>query len=55
MPEKPLLTIAVPTFNGSRTIRNMLDILLPQVDSRVELIVIDNCSTDDTPQIIRNY
>lgn len=53
--EKPLLTIAVPTYNGSRTIRNMLDILLPQVDSRVEVIVIDNCSTDDTPQIIQNY
>ena len=52
---KPLLTIAIPTYNGSRTIRNMLDILLPQIDERVELLVLDNCSTDDTPKIIKSY
>lgn len=50
-----LLTIAVPTYNGARTIKNMLDILLPQVDDRVEVLVSDNCSTDETPQIIAAY
>lgn len=52
---QPLLTVAVPTYNGSKTIRNMLDILLPQVDERVEVLVSDNCSTDETPQIIAEY
>ena len=33
----------------------MLDILLPQCDSRVEVFVSDNCSTDSTPEIIRQY
>lgn len=52
---QPLLTVAVPTYNGAKTIRNMLDILLPQVDERVEVLVSDNCSTDETPQIIAEY
>ena len=52
---QPLLTVAVPTYNGARTIRNMLDILLPQVDERVEVLISDNCSTDEAPQIIAEY
>lgn len=51
----PLLTIAVPTYNGSRTIGNMLDILLPQVTEEVEVIISDNCSTDNTKSIIEAY
>lgn len=51
----PLLTIAVPTYNGSKTIRYMLDILLPQVTPEVEVLISDNCSTDDTFQIIKEY
>ena len=52
---RPVLTIAVPTYNGSRTIRSMLDIMLPQVDQRIEVLFCDNCSTDETPQIIEDY
>lgn len=53
--DTPLLTIAVPTYNGSRTIRNMLDVLLPQVTPEVEVLISDNCSTDETPKIIEEY
>ena len=53
--ETPLLTIAVPTYNGSGTIRAMMDLLLPQVTDRVELIVVDNCSTDETQGILKEY
>jgi len=53
---RPLLTIAVPTYNGAGTIRCMMDILLPQVDfGCMEVIVSDNGSTDDTPGIIEEY
>ena len=55
MPLEPLLTIAIPTYNGSRTIRNMLDLLLPQCNAQVELLISDNCSTDNTEQIINEY
>ena len=50
-----LLTVAIPTYNGSRTIGAMLDILLPQVTKEVEVIISDNCSTDNTPDIIKKY
>lgn len=51
----PLLTIAIPTYNGANTICNMLDLLLPQIDDRVELIISDNCSTDNTSDILDSY
>lgn len=50
-----VLTISVPTYNGAKTIRNMLDVLLPQVHETVEILVSDNCSTDETQQIIEDY
>ena len=52
---QPLLTIAIPTFNGARTIRQMLNILLPQVDERVEVVAVDNGSTDAAPDILLEY
>lgn len=56
MNQKPLLTIAIPTYNGGKTIRNMLDLLLPQCnDCRVEILISDNCSTDNTESIIASY
>lgn len=53
--KQPLLTIAVPTYNGEKTIRNMLNLLLPQYDSRIEILISDNCSTDGTPETINEY
>lgn len=55
MTNRPILTIAVPTYNGSKTIGNLLDILVPQLDNRTELIISDNCSTDETPYIVKEY
>ena len=51
----PLLTIAVPTYNGAKTIRCMLDLLLPQCNEQVEVLVSDNCSNDATQEIITGY
>lgn len=53
--EQPILTIAIPTYNGAKTIRDMMDRLLEQYDPRVEILVSDNHSTDDTPAIIQHY
>ena len=50
-----LLTIAVPTYNGSNTIARMLDLLLPQIDNRVQVLISDNASTDHTQDIIKSY
>ena len=47
-----LLTIAIPTYNGAKTINRMLSLLLPQCDDRVEILVVDNASTDNTSEIV---
>lgn len=53
--DKPILTIAIPTYNGKETISQMLDVLLPQVDSRVEVLISDNCSDQESSDIIKQY
>ena len=55
MDNEKLLTIAIPTYNGAKTIANMLEILLPQCDERVEVLISDNASTDNTKLIIDKY
>ncbi len=50
-----LLTIAIPTYNGAKTINNMLELLLPQCNERIQIIISDNASTDNTPEIIKHY
>ena len=52
---KPLVSIGIPVYNGERYIRRSLDSLLAQDYANVELIVSDNASTDDTPNICRGY
>lgn len=53
--QEKLLTIAIPTYNGAKTIASMLNILLPQVDERVEVLISDNCSTDNTLEIVNRF
>ena len=44
----PVLTVAVPTYNRLEYLRQTLGLLLPQQASGVEVIVLDNHSTDGT-------
>lgn len=46
--KKPLLTVAVPTFNRLPYLKQTLELLLQQKTEDVEIIVCDNCSTDET-------
>jgi abequosyltransferase len=54
---KPLLTIAIPTFNRASCLRQLLAMLADQVQAepRVELIVSDNASPDDTPAVVQDF
>lgn len=54
-PRAPLVSIGMPVYNGSRHIRRALDSVLAQTFTDFELIISDNASTDDTPQIIAEY
>ncbi len=49
------VSIVLPTYNGSKLIRGSIDSCLGQTHKNLELIVVDDCSTDDTPEIIKSY
>lgn len=51
----PKVTICVPVRNGVLTIGRTLDSILAQDYSNFEIIVSDNCSTDETAKIIQGY
>ncbi len=48
------LSIIVPVYNGEKYIEEALDSYFQQFNSEVEIIVIDDGSTDDTYDIILN-
>ena len=45
----------IPVFNGSATLRQAIDSVLDQSSCGLELIVVDDGSTDSTPAIIESY
>lgn len=49
---KPLITVVMPVYNGSKSVERALDSLLKQGHTNYELLVIDDGSTDDTVDII---
>jgi glycosyltransferase involved in cell wall biosynthesis len=51
----PRVSIGVPVFNGANFIREALDSLLDQSFRDFEIIISDNDSVDDTPEICAVY
>lgn len=50
------MTIIVPSYNNGQYIRQALDsILMQEVDFNYQIIITDDCSQDDSPEIIREY
>jgi glycosyltransferase involved in cell wall biosynthesis len=50
-----LVSIVLPTYNGSKFIKQTIDSCLCQTYSNFELIIINDCSTDHTEDLIREY
>src|SRR5690349_11899702 len=49
----PCLSVVMPVFNEAQTIRKVLDIVLAQRPVQ-ELIVVDDCSTDGSWDVLRD-
>ena len=51
----PEVSIVLPTYNGERFIRDSIESVLAQTFTDWELIIVNDCSTDHTPEIVREY
>ncbi len=52
MPAAPLVSVLLAVSNGERYLRAALESILRQTVSDLELIVVDDGSTDETPEIL---
>jgi glycosyltransferase involved in cell wall biosynthesis len=50
-----LVTIGVPVYNGSSSLRVALESLRNQKYDNIEILISDNCSTDATPDICQEF
>ena len=51
----PILTIAITTYNRANYLHNAIQSVLMQSFSDFELLVLDNASTDSTPEVIKQF
>jgi glycosyltransferase involved in cell wall biosynthesis len=51
----PLISIVLPTYNGANYIRTSIESCLRQTLTNFELIIVNDCSTDNTATIIEEY
>lgn len=55
MERLPLVSVVVPVHNGGRYVREAVDSVLAQDYERIEVIVVDDGSTDDTAEVLSSY
>jgi glycosyltransferase involved in cell wall biosynthesis len=48
----PFFSIVIPTFNRSRLVTFAVESILRQTFGDFEIVVCDNCSADDTPDVV---
>ncbi|WP_438969482.1 glycosyltransferase family 2 protein [Nonlabens sp.] len=50
-----LVSIVLPTYNGNDFLKKSIDSCLTQTYQNIELIIVNDCSTDNTEEIILSY
>src|ERR1700761_1233269 len=55
MNNTPLVSIIIPTYNRAGLIRSAINSALQQTYTNIQVIVIDDGSTDDTAGVIKDY
>jgi glycosyltransferase involved in cell wall biosynthesis len=54
-PQPPTVSIVIPTYNRAGVIGKPIQSILNQTFQDFEIIVVDDCSTDDTERVLASY
>ena len=52
---RPLVSVIMPTYNGEDFVAETIESVLSQTYEPIELVVVDDASNDDTPDIVASY
>lgn len=51
----PLVSVVIPMYNAAKFIPQTLESLLYQTMTDFEVVIVDDCSTDDSVRVVENY
>ncbi|MBW9158427.1 glycosyltransferase [Clostridium tagluense] len=55
MIEQPLVTIGITNYNGKQYLSKCVESFINQTYKNIEILLIDDCSTDGSEEIIKDY
>ena len=54
-PDEPLVSVVVPTYNRAMVVGETIENIFQQTYPNIELIIVDDGSTDDTIDVLKSY
>ncbi len=52
---QPLVSVVIATYNGEVFLKQQLDSIINQTYKHLEIIIVDDCSTDNTTALVKEY
>ena len=53
--KRPIISVIIPCYNAEKYLSETLDCVINQTLKDIEIICIDDGSTDSTPKILKRY